>query len=217
VVRLGEGTACDITHDGKLVLSNIPTDPAELVVYPTGAGQPRKLERGGLVSYETSVLFPDGKRVLTCGHEAGHAVRCYVQDIEGGKPRPLTPEGTTDGLVSPDGLLVLARDSGGGQKIYPVDGGPARPVPGATPDDAVVRWSADGKSLMIVSLWSDVPVKIERLDLATGRREPYRTLGPADMTGAIQISPIALSDDGKSYALTARRMASHLFLVQGAR
>jgi hypothetical protein len=43
------------------------------------------------------------------------------------------------------------------------------------------------------------------------------TLGPADLTGAIQISPIALSDDGKTYAMTARRMASHLFLVQGAR
>ena len=217
VVSLGEGSALDITRDGKLVLSVVPTDPAQLVVYPTGAGQPRKLERGGLVSYETAVLFPDGKRVLACGHETGHAVRCYVQDIEGGKPRPLTPEGTTDGLVSPDGLLVLARDSGGGQKIYPVGGGAARPVPGATPDDAAIRWSADGKSLIVVSLWSDVPVKIERLDLATGRREPYMTLGPADLTGAIQISPIALSDDGKSHALTARRMASHLFLVQGAR
>ena len=217
VVRLGEGTALDITRDGKLVLSVVPTDPAQLVVYPTGAGQPRKLERGGLVSYESAVFFPDGKRVLACGHESGHAVRCYIQDIDGGKPRPLTPEGTTDGLVSPDGLLVLVRESSGGQKIYPVDGGPARPVPGATPDDFAVRWSADGKSLIVVSLWSDVPAKVEKLDLATGRREPYKTLGPADLTGAIQISPIALSDDGKSYALTVRRMASHLFLVQGAR
>ena len=217
VVRLGDGAALDITRDGKLVLSDVPTDPAQLVIYPTGAGQPRKLERGGIVSYENAGFFPDGKRILACGHEAGHAVRCYVQDIEGGKPRPITPEGTTDGLVSPDGLQVLVRESSGGQKLYPVDGGPARPVPGATPDDAVVRWSADGKSLIVVSLWSDVPVKVEKLDLASGRREPYKTLGPADLTGAIQISPIAVSDDGKSYALTVRRMASHLFLVQGAR
>ena len=163
------------------------------------------------------MFFPDGKRIFACGHEAGHAVRCYVQNVDGGKPRPITPEGTTDGFVSPDGLTVLVRESSGGQKLYPVDGGPARPVPGATPDDAVVRWSADGKSLIVVSLWSDVPLKVEKLDLATGRREPYKTLGPADLTGAVQISPIAVSDDGKSYALTVRRMASHLFLVQGAR
>ena len=217
VVRLGEGTGVDITRDGKLVLSVVPTDPAQMVVYPTGAGQPRKLERGGLVSYETAVFFPDGKRVFACGHEAGHAVRCYVQDIDGGKPRAITPEGTTDGLVSPDGLTVLVRESSGGQKLFPVEGGPPRPVPGATPDDFAVRFSADGKSLIVVSLWSDVPVKVERLDLATGRREPYKTLGPADMTGAIQIAPIAVSDDGRSHALTVRRMASHLFLVQGAR
>jgi len=217
VVRLGDGAALDITRDGKLALSVVPTDPAELVIYPTGAGQPRRLERGGLVSYETAVFFPDEKRVLACGHEAGHAVRCYVQDVAGGKPRPITPEGTTDGLVSPDGLTILVRESNGGQMLYPVGGGPARPVPGATADDAVVRWSADGKSLIVVSLWSDVPVKVERLDLATGRREPYKVLGPADLTGAVQISPIALSDDGRSYALTVRRMASHLFLVQGAK
>jgi predicted Ser/Thr protein kinase len=217
VVRLGEGTGVDITRDGKLVLSVVPTDPAQLLVYPTGAGQSRKLERFGLVSYETAVFFPDGKRVFLCGHEAGHAVRCYIQDIDGGKPRPITPEGTTDGLVSPDGQLLLVRESSGGQKLYPVDGGAPRPVPGATSDDYAVRFSPDGKSLIVVSLWSDVPVKVEKLDLASGRREPYKTLGPADLTGAIQIAPIAVSDDGKSYALTVRRMASHLFLVQGAR
>jgi hypothetical protein len=38
-------------------------------------------------------------------------------------------------------------------------------------------------------------------------------LGPYE----IQINPIALSDDGKSYAYTVRRQASHLFLVSGAR
>ncbi len=217
VVRLGEGAALDITRDGMLVLSTVPTDPAQLVVYPTGAGQPRKLERGGLVSYETAVFFPDGKRILACGHEAGHGVRCYVQDIDGGKPRPITPEGTTDGYVSPDGRTLLVRESSGGLKLYSADGGSPRPVPGATADDAVVGWSADGKSLIVVSLWSDVPLKVEKLDLATGRRELYKTLGPADLTGAVQISPIAVSDDGKSYAMTVRRMASHLFLVQGAR
>ncbi len=217
VVRLGDGAALDITRDGRFVLSVIPTDPAQLVIYPTGAGQPRKLEQGGLVSYETAVFFPDGKRILACGHEAGHAIRCYVQDIEGGKPRPVTPEGTTDGFVSPDGTQILARESGGGQKLYPVGGGTPRPVPGATPDDAVVRWTPDGKSLLVTGLYSDVPLRVEKLDIATGRREAYQTLGPADPVGAVQINPIALGDDRKSYAYTVRRQASHLFLVSGAR
>ncbi|MGE5277684.1 MAG: protein kinase domain-containing protein [Acidobacteriota bacterium] len=216
VVRLGEGAALDITRDGKLVLSVIPTDPAQLVIYPTGAGQPRKLERGGLVSYETGHLFPDGKKVFVCGHEAGHAIRCYVQEIDGGKPRPITPEGTTDGFVSPDGRQVLVRESAGGLKLYPVDGGPPRSVAGATPGDTVSRWTPDGRSLIVSSI-SDVPARIERLDLASGRRELFKTLGPADLTGALQIAPIVISDDGKSHAYTCRRQSSHLFLVSGAR
>jgi hypothetical protein len=69
----------------------------------------------------------------------------------------------------------------------------------------------------VAGLNSDVPLRVEKLDIATGRREPYETIGPADLIGAVQISPIALSDDGKSHAYTVRRQASHLFLVSGAR
>ena len=217
VVRLGDGSAADITSDGKLVLSILPTDPAQLVLYPTGAGQQRKLDRGGLIAFESAVFFPDGRRILACGHEVGHAVRCYVQDVAGGAPRPLTPEGTTDGLVSPDGREVLVRESHGGLKIYPVDGSAPRSVPGATAEDFVGRWSADGKSLLVCNLFASVPLPIDRLDLATGRREAFRQLGPADPVGAVQIYPIALSADGKSYAYSLRRMMSHLFLASGAR
>ena len=216
VVTLGEGAASDITGDGKFVLSVIPTDPAQLIVYPTGAGQPRKLERGGLVSYETAQLFPDGKKVFFCGHEAGRAVRCYVQEIDGGKPRPVTPDGTTGGLVSPDGRQLLVRERAGGLQLYPVEGGPPRQVPGATPEDTVIRWTPDGRAVLVSSR-SAVPARVEKLDLSTGRRELFKTLGPADLTGVLQVSPIAISDDGKSHAYSCRRMTSHLFLVGGAR
>jgi Tol biopolymer transport system component len=216
VVRLGEGSASDITGDGKFVLSVIPTEPQQLIVYPTGAGQPRKVERGGLVSYETAQLFPDGKKVFFCGHEAGRAIRCYVQEIDGGKPRPVTPDGTTDGLVSPDGRQLLVRERGGGLQLYPVEGGPPRQVSGAIPEDTVIRWTPDGRALLVSSR-SDVPARVEKLDLSTGRRELFKTLGPADLTGVLQIAPIAISDDGKSHAYSCRRMTSHLFLVGGAR
>jgi serine/threonine protein kinase/Tol biopolymer transport system component len=214
VVRLGDGTALDIARDGTLVLSSVPTDPAQLVVYPTGAGQPRKLERGGLLSYEGGGFFPDGRRIFACGHEAGHAIRCYVQEIAGGNPRPITPEGTTDGFISPDGTQILVRESKGGLNIYPVSGGAPRGVPGATPNDAVLRWMSDGKSILIASLWSEVPLRVDKLDLATGRREPFKTLGPAELTGAVHVTPVAFTEDGKSHAYAVRRMASHLFLVQ---
>ncbi len=74
----------------------------------------------------------------------------------------------------------------------------------------------DGRSILVHSV-SDVPARVEKLDLSTGRREPFKTLGPADLTGVLQLSRIAISDDGKSHAYSCRRMTSHLFLVGGAR
>ncbi len=216
VVRLGEGAALDLSRDGKWALAAVPTTPPQLLLYPTGAGEPRKLDRGGLVSYESGQFFPDARRVLACGHEEGKGVRCYVQDVSGGKPRPVTPEGTSQGFVSPDGRQILVTASGGSLVLYPVDGGEARPVPGATPGDAVIRWSADGRSLL-VSRSGEVPARIERLDVATGKREPLRTVGPTDLTGVLSIGPFAFTDDLKSYAYACRRTSSHLFLVEGAR
>ena len=129
-------------------------------------------------------------------------MRCYVQDIEGGKPRADHSRGN-------DRRLRFSRRPAGpgsgerrrARSSIPSDGGPARAVPGATPDDAVVRWTADGKSLIVVSLWSDVPVRDrEGSTSRPAAASSYKTLGPADLTGAVQIAPIAFSDDGKSYA-----------------
>ena len=216
VVRLGEGAALDLSRDGKWALAAVPTTPPQLVMYPTGAGEPRKLERGGLASYESGQFFSDTKRVLACGHEDGKGVRCYVQDIAGGKPRPVTPEGTSQGFVSPDGRLILVKASGGALVLYPVDGGEARPVAGATPEDAVIRWSADGRFLL-VARGGEVPAHVERLEVSTGKREPLRTLGPVDLTGVLSVGPFAFTEDGKGYAYACRRTVSHLFLVEGAR
>ncbi|HQR68346.1 MAG TPA: hypothetical protein PLB02_13235, partial [Thermoanaerobaculia bacterium] len=216
VVRLGEGAANDLSRDGKWALANVPTKPPQFLLYPTGAGEPRKLERGGLVSYESAQFFPDGKKVLACGPEAGKGVRCYVQDLSGGPPRAVTPEGTSQGFVSPDGRQILVKASGGALVIYPVDGGEARPVAGATLEDSVIRWSADGRSVLVARS-GEVPARIERLEIATGRRAPVRTVGPADLTGVLSVGPFAFTDDLKSYVYACRRMASHLFLVEGAR
>jgi tRNA A-37 threonylcarbamoyl transferase component Bud32/Tol biopolymer transport system component len=216
VVRLGEGAANDLSRDGKWALANVPTNPPQLVLYPTGAGEPRRLARGGLVAYESAQFFPDGKRVLACGHEEGKAIRCYVQGVESGNPRPLTPEGTSQGFVAPDGSLVLVKASAGSLLLYPAEGGEARPVPGATPEDQVIRWNADGRSLL-VARDGEVPVRVERLDITTGKRESLRNVGPPNLTGVLRIGPFAFSGDLKSYAYACRRMSSHLFLVEGAR
>ena len=216
VVRLGEGSANDLSPDGHWALAVVPTTPQQLVLYPSGAGQQRRLERGGLVSYETARFFPDQRRVVACGHEEGHAVRCYVQDIAGGNPRPVTPEGTTDGRVSPDGRRILVQTSSGGLWLYPVEGGQGKAVPSTTSEDAVVRWSTDGRSVLVFGA-SQVPARLQRLDLESGTREFLRTIGPPDLTGVLDIQNLNATEDAGAYAYTCRRTLSHLFLVDGAR
>jgi hypothetical protein len=89
-------------------------------------------------------------------------------------------------------------------------------VPGLTMDDQVIRWSADGRSLYFFRP-SNVPFRLERLDLASGRRELVREVAPADRSGVFRISGAALTDDTKSYAYSYDRMRSQLFVVEGAR
>ncbi len=216
VVRLGEGLAADLSPDGKWALAVVPASPQQLVLYPTGAGEKRRLDSGGLVSYDTAQFFPDGRRLLVCGAETGRAVRCYIQEIAGGKPRALTPEGMSRGFVSPDGASILVRSGARALLLFPSSGGEPRSVPGSTPEDRVLRWDADGRSLVLYS-GSQVPVHSERLDLATGRREPLRTFGNPETAGALRIGTFALTADGKSYAYAYGYQLSHLFLVEGAK
>jgi hypothetical protein len=58
-------------------------------------------------------------------------------------------------------------------------------------------------------------VRISRLDLSTGRREPWKELKPPDPVGVWGVMSILLTPDGQSYAYNYARMLSDLYLVDG--
>ena len=111
----------------------------------------------------------------------------------------MTAEGTSQGFVSPDGASIVVTSGAGTQLVVPSAGGEPRTVPGMTSDDYVLRFGADSRSL-IVYHGTQLPVKSERLDIATGRREPLHTFGSIETAGALRLGTFALLDDGKSYA-----------------
>ena len=180
------------------------------MIYPTGAGQTQQLQRDGIENYVSAQWFRDGKSVLFSGNETGKGTRFYVQQI-GGPARAVTPEGTRDGLLSPDGKLVLARGVDGNYSIYAIAGeGTRRLVPGLTEADVLAQWSADGRSVLVYRR-AEIPCRLERVDLATGRRTLFKEFAPADRTGLLSVREIFVTDDLRSYAYTAYYQLSSLF------
>ena len=217
VVRLGEGDAQQVSPDGRWALAFVPTSPARPMLYPTGAGEPVKLDRGNIVAYESGgAWFPDGRRVVLCGIEPGRSSRVYVQEVPTGAPRAITPEGTHLGALSPDGRLVLASGSDGSWAIYPVEGGTPRPVPGITAKEGIARWSKDGLSVFVFDP-RQIPCRVDRLSLATGRRDSVMLLGTGNRTGLVRVIKVSMADDPHIYAYSHSHMLSTLFVVDGAR
>lgn len=214
VVRLGEGWPADLSADGKWVLAVVQSLPPKLLIYPTGAGETRQLERGAAIEhYATAQWFQDGKRVLISASEPGKGMRFYVQQL-GGPPKPVTPEDTRDGLLSADGKFVLARGPDGKYFIYPIAGGEPRPVLGLTQADSLALWSTDGRSAMVYRR-AEIPYHLEQVDLATGHRMLFKEFAPPDRTGLLSLREIFVTDDLRSYAYTAYYQVSSLFVSDG--
>jgi DNA-binding winged helix-turn-helix (wHTH) protein/Tol biopolymer transport system component len=212
-VPLGEGMAGGFSPDGRWVAATI--DYNRIVLLPTGAGASRRIEPGGIEQYGHPVLWlPDGKRLIFPGHLAGHATQCFVQSVDAGKPIPATPEGYAWCHSSPDGKWIAARDIADGQvRLFPVDGGGPRSIPGLMPGENVA-WTSDPKFLY-VNQWIEMPVKIYRLNIETGQRQFFKELNSTDLSGLCDMSQIILSADGRAYVYGYTRMLSDLYLVKG--
>jgi len=216
VLVLGEGDTGGWSPDGRWVAGIVSTTPPKLMLYPTGAGEAHMMERASLENYARTDWFPDNKRLLVCGNEPGRATRCYVQELAGGAPRPVTPEGTTDGLVSPDGKLLIVQTGAGEFFLYPVGNGEGRPVTHVGREEKVIRWGADGRSLLVFRP-NNLPLRVEKVDLVSGRRTLVRELAPADRSGVTGIDSVSMSGDGKWYAYGYSREVSQLFTVEGVK
>jgi len=216
--HLGDGLANSLSPDGNWAISTLPTTPSQIVLLPTGAGSPKRIERYGIEDYGMADFFPDGKRILFSGSEHGHAMRDYAQDIEGGKPQPLTPEGVISVWkthpISPDGTSIIALDPDGKLYIYPTNGGERRPVPGTEPDEIPLRWGSDGHSIFVTQP-GKIPTRVFRVDMATTNRKLVAELSVPDRTGLTGIRYVQIAPDGKSYAYTYCRFLTELYTIEG--
>ncbi len=212
-VRLGEGGPLTLSPDGKWIISDIPGTPERLVLLPTGAGTSRAVGASNLELYESADWLPDGKTIAFSAKESGHDYRAYLQDIDGGSPKPITPEGARERLVSPDGKEIVAFDSQRRWSIYPVQAGEPRPVAGIERAEQPIQWSSDGRSLYVAK-YGPAPLKVYKLDLATHQRELWKEISPGGHPGLLGVGPVSITPDGRAYAYSYGEDLSDLYLVE---
>jgi hypothetical protein len=128
------------------------------------------------------------------------------------------------GSVSPDGRLVVglpAREQPeiqrpgdlGSAQLYALDGGPLRSIPGLREGELPFQWSSDGKSIFVYRL-REAPAKVWLLDTVTGRRRPWREIRHPDHSFK-NVRRLLVTPDGGSYAYSAKRDLSALYLIEG--
>ncbi len=214
-VLLGEGGARALSPDGKWVIAVTQGSPRQLKLLTTGAGEPKDLTNDN-ISHAFAHWFPDGKRILFSGNEPGKGVRLYVYELASGKSQAITPEGVngTRFVISPDSQWVAGIGPDQKGYLYPVGGGEPRMINGLIPGEQPITFSSDGRSLYLYQP-GELPAKVDRLDLQTGKRTPWKQLMPSDPAGVENIGPILLTPDAKNCVYGYHRMLADLYLVEG--
>ena len=112
--------------------------------------------------------------------------------------------------------IAIGSTGDGAFAIYPLAGGPARPIAGLDATDEPVAFSEDSGSIFVQKAGRRIPAVVDRIDLATGKRTPFREFVPADRAGvvAVYVTGPVMKSDGSQYAYGYVRRPSVLFVVK---
>ena len=220
-VRICDGEFSDISPDGKWVVTNDFASPRQFVMYPTGAGESRRVTHDQL-NHLYPQFTPDGKALVFVARTGNSPARIYYQSLDGGDAIPITPEGSvgsgSSGLMtlSPDGAYLASSSETGGYAMYPLHGGKPKPIRGVDGRETVVGWSGDSRYLFIVRR-GEVPLKVYRVEIATGRREFFLQTSPPDLAGVVDTTRFRMISSGRAYAYSSGTVLSDLYAIDGLR
>ncbi|HEY4101162.1 MAG TPA: protein kinase [Gemmatimonadales bacterium] len=215
-VRLGQGAPLAFSHDGAWILGLITTSPPRLLLYPTGAGTPRPLNPGPFesITYQAGDIFADGSRYFFCGNLPRQQPQCFTAPLAGGVAVAVTPNGTTQGILSSDGKRVAAQ-VGDSFRIFDVSGGPGQPILGLTPGDHLIRWSPDNRELWVFR-YDPLVLRVDRVAPESGKRSRLIDITPPAGSELRQSYEPRLNDNPLVHTYTQTRYSSSLFVVDGA-
>jgi Tol biopolymer transport system component len=217
-VLLGDGYGMGITPDGSMVPVMRFSKPHTLVLYPTGTGEQREIDLGNLEAAFSSngngVTFSrDGHWAVLAAYDSRREVRDYLVDLRSGSVRPVTPPGSKGGKLSPEGTMVATYNlTTQRPMLVDVASGQVSAVPGLEPNDEVMSWSSDGRSLAV---WNqELPARISLVEVATGRRQLVQTVEPFASLGSMY-ARMVVSGDAKTAAYRQRRGLYAIYIADG--
>jgi hypothetical protein len=82
------------------------------------------------------------------------------------------------------------------------------------PGQSLIGWTREGGHLFFYRI-GDVPGRVIRLDIESGRTELWKELRPEDLAGVVRIHPVGVAPDGRSWAYSYVRVLSNLYVVEG--
>lgn len=145
-------------------------------------------------------------------------VRLVRAPAKGGAPVDIIDRAEmTDAIgatASTDGRRIALQVAGGALRLCDVAGGQCRPGPSLEDGVQVSAWSPDGAALLVYSEQPG-PLVVERLDLTTGQRTPWRTLTPLQ-PAVSGVRPLRVSRTGL-IAYSYRRADAQLCIIRGLR
>jgi serine/threonine protein kinase/Tol biopolymer transport system component len=215
-VQIGEGHARgkSFSRDGKWIVA--ADTAAGVQVLPIGAGQPRTVPLQQIERYLSGQIFPDMQRLVVLGNEPGQPMHLYEVRIDGSA----APRRISDAVVgwpailSNDGQHAVAMGADDRALLIPIAGGEPRTIDSCGPGDIPINWTTDDRALWIGKR-GRVSLTVERAEIEGSARSEWHTIRPADPAGILDIFPVHMTPDGKTYAYSYRRSLSDLYVATG--
>jgi len=198
---LEPGVPLALSPDAQQVLIRRPGRPGRLRLVPIGAGAPRDLALEGWDLFE-GAFAPDGRRVYATGRQGDGPTRILELALDGSPGRPVGSKLARFEEITPDGRNFVALDDQRRILLAPVAGGPPVMAEGRMEDgDFFAGWSQAGE-VRVAHAEESARLRLDLLDLRTGKRTPWMTLAPPDPSGAVRIRAARASADGRTVAFT---------------
>jgi hypothetical protein len=193
----GGGYGSDISNDGKWVLVLLPGDAKGLIqLVPVGAGETKSIS-WPVFQVTSANWFPDSQHILLFGGPAGSGIGLYETDTTGAPPKLLMKDAPGWADVMPDGQHLLLVVNGTDLVQRSLQDGSEKKLMELLPGEAPIDWAKEPNHLFT---WTQGPtdIRINKIDLSTGKRESWEVLQPKNQRGTLlNVEQMAITPDGR--------------------